>query len=100
MISGLLFVGDPLGISNGGFGWFLNWVRLLVFSGLMIIGADWDLLESEKSGTKVVHCLDYDYLCAEIFVTWFLPIINLIVSLICLVNFCLTKMERLRFASE
>ena len=54
----------------------------------------------EKSGTKVVHCLDYDYLCAEIIVTGFLPIINLIVSLICLANFCLTKMERLRFASE
>ena len=40
MILDSFFVGDPLGISNDGFGWLVNWVRSLKYRELAIIEED------------------------------------------------------------
>lgn len=40
MISGLFNFGDPLGISNDGFGWLVNWGRNLIYRELAIIEED------------------------------------------------------------
>jgi hypothetical protein len=40
MILSLFLVGDPLGISIGGFGWLVNWVRSLIYKEIAIIEED------------------------------------------------------------
>ena len=40
MISESIFVGDPLGISIGGFGWLVNWIRSLIYKEIAIIEED------------------------------------------------------------
>ena len=40
MILSFFFVGDPLGISIGGFGWLVNWVRSLIYREIVIIEED------------------------------------------------------------
>ncbi len=40
MILGFFFVGDPLGISIGGFGWLVNWIRSLIYKEIAIIEED------------------------------------------------------------